>query len=316
MKKKISVATLTYGSRTELLFKNVDRLVLQDFECVYIFCNGISVEDKNKISDRYCQENIYIFFSEVNLGSAGGYYNLLENIINEDDSDYILILDDDNLVSENCVDEIRKINFKSKDLYYFHRPDRLLPKKAKEMNNPELVLGSKNSFLGRDVFTNINSKLNNANGYKGDLLAAPYGGLLLSRSALQTKELPMKELYLYADDYEYTHRLVTKYGYVINFSEAFLIEDLEKSFHLKKGNRVVRNRYSNASDLQLFYSVRNNTWFGLSRCDSKSKYFINMALYTIIFLLQFLLSFRIDKIKLFTKAIRAGFKLNGYIGDK
>lgn len=299
----LSAATVTYGNRLKYLFPVIDQLLKQDFNYIYIYCNGVSESILNKIKNKFNSSRVIVLFSEENIGSAGGYNELISYLSNLSNIDHLLLLDDDNLVPDDCFQKISSISKGCNDLYYFHRPDRNLPKRAKELKDPQLILGEKNSFLGRSIFKKENS---NEAPYSGDLLAAPYGGLLLNRKALVTGILPKKELYLYADDYEYTHRLVTENNLIIIFSEAFTIEDLEKSYHLKKGVRLLSNRYTNANELQLFYSVRNSTWFGLSRSNSKIKWFSNMLIYSSVYLTQFLITGQLKKIKLFTKAVYEG----------
>jgi GT2 family glycosyltransferase len=303
MSLKISAATLTYGDRLEFLYPSVDCLLTQTFDHVYIYCNGVSALVLEKIQTRYQQDSVTVLHSQTNLGSAGGYYELLRYIIKENNSDHVLLLDDDNLVPQDCFEKISMLHIEADELYYFHRPDRALPKKAKELKRPEYVLGTENSFLGRDAFIKFQKQQTE---YEGDLLAAPYGGLLLSRAALDSGVMPKKEIYLYADDYEYTNRLVTEFNFKIIFSEVFLITDLEKSFHLKKGLRILTNRYSNASELQLYYSVRNSVWLGLKRSNSKFIYSLNGCIYSSIFFIQFLFSFNFKKIRVFSKAIYDG----------
>jgi GT2 family glycosyltransferase len=312
MTSKVSVATLTYGDRKTFLFKVVDRLLIQNFEYIYIYCNGISLGYLNEIKQRYKKENIVILYSKENLGSAGGYHELLQFITNNNNSDYILLLDDDNLVPDNCHQIISDLAIGEDQIYSFHRSDRMLAKLVKGLEKPEKIIGSANSFLGRDFFSLIR---NSESSYLSDLAAAPYGGLLLSRKSLNTGVLPRKELYLYADDYEYTYRLISEFYFEVVFSEAFIIEDLEKSYHLKKGGRILNNRYSHASDMQLYYSVRNNTWLGLKRNQSISIFIANLLICTVIFSAQFLFSFKFKNIKLFLKAVKDGFILHKKIGN-
>lgn len=311
MSKKVSAATLTYGERLNYLFQSVDRLLEQEFANVYIYCNGVSLNNYQQLKDKYPSENVVVLFSDVNLGSAGGYYELLQYVVENDNSDFLLLLDDDNRVPHDCLEKINKLAINDNELYYFHRPDRMLPKIAKDLQQPEYVLGSKNSFLGRDIFSKL---YKSTKSYSGDIIAAPYGGLLLNKHALNTGALPKKELYLYADDYEYTYRLVAEFGFKILFSETILIEDLEKSFHLKKGNKFLSNRYSNANKNQLYYSVRNNTWLGLNRCKSRLLFLSNLSIYSSLFIVQFVLTFKYKKISTFLSAIKDGFSF--YFHDK
>lgn len=311
MKLNVSVAILTYGERKTFLYQVVDRLLIQDFNDIYVYSNGISLVNLNELKDRYKDERVTILYSKDNLGSAGGYHELLSYVTKNNNSEHILLLDDDNLVPENCYETIQSLDIEENQLYSFHRSDRLRAKLVKELKRPEDIIGSSNSFLGRDIFSIFSAK---SPVYQGDLAAAPYGGLLLNRKSLEVGALPKKELYLYADDYEYTHRLVTEYNFNIIFSEAVAIKDLEKSFHLKKGSRLLSNRYSNASVNQLYYSVRNNTWLGLTRCKSKALYSLNLWVYSMLFIIQCLLTFKFKTIKTFISAIKDGFSL--YLSDK
>jgi len=303
----VSVCTLTYGERKRFLFQVVDRLLLQNFSEIYIYCNGISLSNLNDIKKKYNKENITILYSKNNQGSAGGYHELLRYINKNDNSDYVLLLDDDNLVPKNCHEIITNLKIKKNQLFSFHRSDRMLAKLVKELKKPEKIIGSANSFLGRDFFSLFK---NSESTYQGDLAAVPYGGLLLSRESLETGVLPRRELYLYADDYEYTYRLISEFDFEVVFSEVFIIEDLEKSYHLKKGKRLLNNRYSHASNIQLYYSVRNNTWLGLKRKKSKTIFLSNLFICTVIFTMQFLITLKFKNIKLFIKAIKDGFLLH------
>lgn len=304
MLKKISAATLTYGNRINFLYQSIDRLLEQGFDMIYVFCNGITKDNYQKLTSKYHGTPIITLYSEKNLGSAGGYYELITHITQNDDADYVLLLDDDNLVPKNCYQTLMQLDIKEDELYYFHRPDRMLPKLAKEKQQPEFVMGSENSFLGRDIFSKI---IKSDSKYAGDIIAAPYGGLLLNKQALKSGILPKKDFYLYADDYEYTNRLVTEYNFKIIFSEDILIEDLEKSFHLKKGSKLLSNRFSNANATQLYYSVRNNTWLGLLRSHSKGQYISNVVIFSLIFIAQFLFTFKLNNIGTYLKAIKDGF---------
>lgn len=312
MTSKVSVATLTYGDRKTFLFKVVDRLLSQNFVDIYIYCNGISLTNLNEVKERYKEERVTILYSKINLGSAGGYHELLRYITKNDSSDYLLLLDDDNLVPKNCHEIISNLAINDNQLYSFHRSDRMLAKRVKELEKPEKIIGSANSFLGRDFFSFLK---NSETIYQGDLAAAPYGGLLLNRKSLDTGVLPRKELYLYADDYEYTYRLISEFNFEVVFSEAFIIEDLEKSYHLKKGGRLLNNRYSHASNMQLYYSVRNNTWLGLKRKKSMTIFISNLFICTVVFSIQFILSLKFNNVRLFFKAIRDGFILHKKIGS-
>ena len=143
--------------------------------------------------------------------------------------------------------------------------------------------------------------------HSGDLLAAPYGGLFLPRAAVEKSIFPDRKFFLYADDYDYTFRLCVQGGFNIVFVRSPEIMDLEKSFHVQNREfSLFKNRYSSATEQQLYFSVRNQVYFSLRESSFAAKFFLNMAVISPIFLVQFLMVFKYQKAYLFLKAMIAG----------
>lgn len=308
-KKTFSVSFLTYGNRLSYLFLSLEKVLVQDFENIYVFANGLETEVLNSLCEWCEDKRIKILKSDSNLGSAGGYNRLIRYISENDSSDLTLLLDDDNALEIDFIDKARGLTFSDDVLYYFHRPDRELPHKSYYESKPSLLLGPNNSFLGRSVFNDVYED----SSYSGDLLAAPYGGLLLTRSSLESNILPNESFYLYADDYDYSFRLVMLKRFKILYTEVSLIHDLERSFHLveKKSSKYsfLKNRYFNANKLQLFYSVRNQIFFSLENGSSKFLFFVNMILFYPVFVLQFIFNLDFKRLFWFNSAIYSGFKM-------
>lgn len=287
----------------------LEKVLVQDFEKIYIFANGLDAEVLSSLY-KWCEgKRVIILESDSNLGSAGGYKRLIKYIADNDSSDFVLLLDDDNALEPDFVDKARGLTYSDNVLYYFHRPDRVLPYKSYYESKPSLLLGPINNFLGRSVFLGTYEDLS----YDGDLLAAPYGGLLLSRSSLECNLLPNESFYLYADDYDYTFRLVMQKKFKILYTEVSLIHDLERSFHLVgKRSRIYsffQNRYLKANKLQLYHSVRNQIFFSLQNGNSTTFFIVNMILFYPIFFLQFIFNFDFKRLSWFNSAIYSGFKM-------
>jgi hypothetical protein len=180
----------------------------------------------------------------------------------------------------------------------------MLPLQTFLARQPWKILGSDGNFLGRNVFSDSPFGLSAS---EGDLLAAPYGGLFLPRAAVEKRIFPDQNFYLYADDYDYTFRLCSEGGFNISFVRHPEIIDLEKSFHLlNRGFSLLRNRYSGASEQQLYFSVRNQVYFSLRESSRAVKFFVNMAVISPMFLMQFLMTFEYQKAYIFLKAMIAG----------
>ena len=304
VKLKVAAGTVTYGDRSGFLYKNVDRLLAEGFDYIYVLFNGVSNQLIIETKERYAGQQVLFIESEKNVGSAGGYYKLLRYVHEFDRCDRLLLLDDDNLVPDGFLKQSLDICKKSEDIFYFHRPDRMLPLETFLAGEPWRILGGDCNFLGRTVFATDSF---NGKNFGGDLLAAPYGGLFLPRAAIEKEIFPDQDFYLYADDYDFTFRLCLEGNFNIVFVRHPEIIDLERSFHLNnEGSGLLKNRYSTASDQQLFFSVRNQIYLSLREASSATKFSINMVLFTPIFLIQFLITLQYKKAYVFLKAIING----------
>lgn len=308
MKNKLKVAagTITYGNRSKFLYKNVDQLLKEGFDRVYVLFNGVNDRLITETRDRYAGRQVLFIESEKNEGSAGGYYKLLSYIYDVDSCDRLLLLDDDNLIPSGFLQKALDICKLSEDIFYFHRPDRILPLQTFLARQPWKILGGDCNFLGRTVFSTKPSMFKRL---EGDLLAAPYGGLLLPRAAVEKGIFPDRNFYLYADDYDYTFRLCSEGNFNIVFVKHPEIIDLERSFHLQhKGFGLFKNRYSAASEQQLYFSVRNQIYLSLSQASSPAKFFVNLSIFIPIYLIQFFINLKFKKGFIFLKAVVNGVR--------
>ena len=305
-KLKVAAGTITYGNRAEFLHKNVDELISQGFDFIYVVFNGVGEHVVTETKARYAGRQVFFIVSEKNEGSAGGYFRLLRYVLKNDRCDRLLLLDDDNLIPKGFLSRAIDVCGSSRNIFYFHRPDRILPLQTFLARQPWKILGGDGNFLGRNIFSDSPF---GPSATDGDLLAAPYGGLFLPRAAVEAGIFPDRKFYLYADDYDYTFRLCSEGGFSISFVRVPEIIDLEKSFHLLRGGfSLLRNRYSDASEQQLYFSVRNQVYFSLRESSSVLKVFANIALISPIFLVQFLVSFEHQKAHIFLKAMIAGMR--------
>ena len=303
-KLMVAAGTITYGNRARFLYRNIDQLISEGFDCIYVLFNGVSGSVVDETKARYAGCQVFFIVSEKNEGSAGGYLRLLRYVLKYDDCDRLLLLDDDNLVPNGFLGRALNVCASSSDIFYFHRPDRILPLQTFLAQQPWKILGSDSNFLGRNIFPNMPFS---SKGLDGDLLAAPYGGLFLPRAAVEKRIFPDRKFFLYADDYDYTFRLCAEGGFNIAFVRNPEINDLEQSFHLhNRGFNLFKNRYSGATKQQLYFSVRNQVYLSLRESSSAVKFFLNMAVISPIFLMQFLMVFEYQKAYLFLKAMIAG----------
>ena len=121
------------------------------------------------------------------------------------------------------------------------RPDREQYKQAILENNPNLVLGRKNSFSG----FHLNQKISKFFSQKalldktkviGEIAYAPYGGLFFHKTIVDEIGYPNEDYFLYSDDHDWSYRITmaNKKIYLVSNS---VIEDIDTSWGLINKNQ-------------------------------------------------------------------------------
>ncbi|MEO6748399.1 MAG: glycosyl transferase family 2, partial [Casimicrobiaceae bacterium] len=94
------------------------------------------------------------------------------------------------------------------------------------------------------------------------LTSAPYGGLLLPARLLRETGLPDPQFVLYADDTEFTDRIVRRGGR-IRLVAAAHVADISSSW--QSGGRLRDAWLDETSEARVFYGARNEAWFDFHR---------------------------------------------------
>lgn len=305
---KISFGILTYGDRYDFLEKVIKKIQNIGNFNIFIFGNDVSIKSQNSLLEQYGSlANIKCIFSETNLGSAGGYKKLIEVMRNDTESILYCLLDDDNLLADNFYHVLSNLELDPNTIYSIDRVDRLLPRVSVARRNPAYLIGPKYGFLGRSILTSYDVPTNET-----DLLAAPYGGLVLSRAALHSGVLPQLKYFVYADDYDYTYRLYRDGNFRIRFIDQTVIQDLEQSFHVASGKKrcAIRNRFSNANKTQIYYSVRNQIWFTVEKDGVSLLLLLNTLIFATIYVFQFAMLGDFGRAKVFIQGLIDGYSNN------
>lgn len=240
--KKISVVIVTYSNRWFLLKKVLDRILKEKQVSEIILVDNAS-EDKEKI-DSYINLNkkslIKLIRFEKNFGSAKGFSSGVQEA-SKSGSDYVLLLDDDNLPEEDFINK------------YFESI-----KNIKEENFENIVLtGNRNSLSGNDsffynppdlfierTFFNVFSikkikrflflfkKAENKKIFHPIVQVASlaYSESLIPIGLVRKAKLPDENLFTYGDDIEYSWNLIDV-GAKLYLSSSPIIKDLDDTFN-------------------------------------------------------------------------------------
>jgi len=253
MKYKVCVVTVTYGDRFYLLKQVIDASFNEGVSKIIVVDNGLSKNSRDQLKDyeRKFGNKLKVIYLNENAGSAGGYKIGLEEAYRCEDCEFIWLLDDDNKPMDDLLKilldfwsslEIENKQEKIALLSYRFKKEQLT-KEAIIRNQPKLVLGLKNSFLGFHIkelhkkiyrylkrgFKPINDRVEQEDDKKyGIVPVAPYGGLFIHKNILNKIGYPNEDFYLYADDHEWSYR-ITKNGGKIYLILDSKIDDLELS---------------------------------------------------------------------------------------
>lgn len=274
---KIIAVSVTYGDRWHHLLQVIPAAFTQIIvDALVIVDNASNYDLVAKIRDTFPQfeDRITILTQAENLGSAGGFslglkkaYDLL--------ADFVYLLDDDNLPEDHAVLELYRawctLNTKCPSALLSFRY-RNLPNLQKAAYGLEVryFRDKPNSFLGFSLWSALVRRINakSKSGTLPSLLPrieikqAPYGGLFLPRATISEIGFPNEQLYLYADDTEYTNRIIHRGGKIWMITASKLM-DLEGSWW--SDANVLQKKWSEPlleeGGFKAYYSARNLTWF-------------------------------------------------------
>jgi GT2 family glycosyltransferase len=283
---------VTYANRYKFVEQVVEALIREGISTIILVDNASA--DESKIFYKNLVEKnskIKLIQHSQNLGSAGGFHSGLEFILNNIISDFIWILDDDNVPDIGSLNNLiytRKllINENSNDdvVLYSYRGDSWLDDKL-AVTNGYIKGYKKNNFIGFNFFDLFNTFFLNKSRSKKIkyplvlVEVGPYGGMFLSMNTLKLVGLPHKDFFLYADDHEFSLRFDS-----YNINQYLVYNSRLKDIHFtfSNGNKFFSEQ---TSDLKLFYSIRNHVFLSQSFINNNFYYIVNKLTYISINLL-------------------------------
>lgn len=304
---KIWIATVTYGDRTHLLEEVLDAIDSLEngaaIATVLIVDNGTPPRSRARIEAfTYSRPRVKVLRSDTNLGSAGGYSLALEAALSSD-ADYVWLLDDDNRPERDALTHLLSAASRTPGAALLSlRTDRPQLVSLAEGNASPSTFGRYGSFMGFSV-VDVPAKIRRPTG-SGESSGpharderilpqvpfAPYGGIFAARRSLASIGLPRKDLYLYGDDHEYTHRLTRAGTPILLVPESRLI-DIDRSWHRRAStgdyfvSKHLRIEPSAETLTRLFYYTRNRAFFESRTLHPGVLYAINAAAYLALLVL-------------------------------
>jgi GT2 family glycosyltransferase len=264
----VVAVTVTYGERRGMLLAVIKALRAEGVARVIVVDNGARWPVQGDLSEQFGA-----FVETVtmggNKGSAAGYVAGFSAAI-AGEAPFVWLLDDDNRPRSGCLATLRQAYADEAA----RTPSGLL---AMVALRPEHFAGGVSarqlmtrwdSFGGFHV-ADLFDKLRNRFPFQRrapmptriPLGIAPYGGMLFHRSLIDRVGLPRLEFGQYGDDTEFTWRISSSGGRIVQVTDA-VVEDLEEAF---QKNAALRNRFLGAllggSAFRTYYTFRNLAYF-------------------------------------------------------
>ncbi len=259
-------------------------------------------------------EKILVIHLDKNIGSAGGFKKGIEEALRHQSCEYILLLDDDNLLLENCVNYL--VGFFKKLEPYYGKDNLMLSSyrvKSNQLGNKTITNATFLGFHLKYMYKKIVKILRKSGKEKEKSISntqiildtAPWGGLFFHRNLIQKHGLPNEEFVLYTDDTEFTYR-ITKNGGKIFFADGAKIIDIDEKMG---GESRFFNifAYLNASESKIYYALRNMSYFEIY-CKRDKTFIrkINKLFYITVLRVLSVVYSKKDRFQIIMEAIRDG----------
>lgn len=196
-KKKVMAIVVTYN-RKELLKECINALISQNYKnCEILIIDNASTDGTKELIDKEFNNNkIHYKNTGSNLGGAGGFnYGMKEAY--KLGCDYMWIMDDDCIVHKDSLEKLMEAD--------------------KELNSNYGFLSSKVLWKDDSICVmNIQKKkfsrwLKNFNRNLQTIAMASFVSLFVKTSIVEEVGLPIKDFFIWTDDWEYTRRISRKH---------------------------------------------------------------------------------------------------------
>jgi GT2 family glycosyltransferase len=331
---KVCAVIVTYGDRFHLLKQVMDACYKEGVSKIIVVDNNSSKNSKIELKkyENEHKDRLKVIYLDENTGSAGGFKRGLQEAYNDNECEFIWLLDDDNMpqkdslkVLENFWNNLNQEDKNEKVALLSYRNNAVLHKKVIEQNNYSLLLGKQNSFLKlhfleipKRIFNLIKKRFVNENKFYnklskdyGRLPLSPYGGMFFNKSIIDKIRYPNDKLFLYSDDYDWSYRITNDIDGKIYLIINSKISDLDESWMIgDKPTIIFKALLNRGSDFRVYYSIRNRIIFEKNYLE-KNKFIYKINLFLFLFLLRlFVNRNNLKRFSLIKEAIRDGLDIN------
>lgn len=240
MPNKIVAVVVTYN-RKDLLIECLEHLLNQTFNTfdILIIDNHSTDQTKNAIENYLYNPRIIYKDTGSNLGGAGGFQYGIKEAYNLK-YDYVWLMDDDSLPKPEAL-------LKLVEAYDELDHPGFLSSKVLWTDGELCKINIQRSSLTKNIIE-FNEKYIPA-------AIASFVSLYVSMDVIKDVGLPIKEFFIWTDDWEYTRRISLKYKcYVVTDSEVIhkTKSNTGANIAIDSEDRIERYRYAYRNEMYLY----------------------------------------------------------------
>lgn len=235
MDKKVCAVVVTYN-RLTLLQECIEALRAQSKKL-----NGIIVVNNNSTdgTKEWLNHQVdLVSIHQQNLGGAGGFHNGMK-MAYELGYDWIWCMDDDCLPDRHALKNLFKYELDPNYVYN----SLILSKSNREIINFGLYDSIEQKYYQRSIQLEKTELINGG---------AFFNGSLFPKRVIEKLGFPIKEFFIYGDDYEYYLRIQSKNIKIITYKSSVVLHPEQKHKCIGKGKLFYRWSYFNSNSTRYF----------------------------------------------------------------
>lgn len=211
MKQRIAAVVVTFN-RLTLLQQCINALQSQTKppDEIIVVNNGSTDATADWLS---IQKNITVI-TQPNAGSSGGQYTGIQYAINNN-FDWTWCMDDDTIASENALQQLTSSNYFNDTSSFLCSTVLWKDDTLHKMNRPLLMAG----YYEEAFHANLPSS---------EVIYCSFVSILINTKAVKVAGYPLKKMFIWYDDLEYTIRL-RKYGPGYTIGNSIVYHKTEKN---------------------------------------------------------------------------------------
>jgi GT2 family glycosyltransferase len=332
-KEHVCAVIVTYGNnRAGFVNHSVKQVLSNGIGHVVIVDNGSSEEDRKLLEElKSCHgENISVINLGENRGSSGGYKAGIQYALTLQQVELLWLLDDDNAPDDGALDALldayaafQQTLSDDEFMLLSLRIDREHLRRLANGAPLETCFPKLNSFVGfhvMDIPKKLKKKLTGRVTNKlfiptetlksTSIPYAPYGGLFLSRSVVRRIGHPLESLFVYADDTEYTNRLVRSGGSIFLVPTS-IVRDLDASWQSQANSNMFSRFVGTAPEFRVYHLIRNQVYFERNFwVNNRLMFFLNKCVFLFLTLVYSVILRRMSRYSVIRRAVSDARNLN------